>query len=86
MRSVADYDASARATIRVGKRFTYRDPDTGEPRVGYFAMGSGKLTILQQDEAVILSHFIPGAAGNTCEAYRNRPTNGVGCIGEQSGG
>ena len=60
MRSVADYDASARATIRVGKRFTYRDPDTGEPRVGYCAMGSGKLTILQQDEAVILSHFIPG--------------------------
>jgi hypothetical protein len=36
VRRVEDYDRSARATIRVGRRFTYKDKTSGEPRIGYF--------------------------------------------------
>jgi hypothetical protein len=58
MRTPAEYDASARAAIRSGKRFTYVDPDTGRPRVGYFAVMSSKFTALSAGEREILTHFV----------------------------
>jgi hypothetical protein len=57
--SVAEYDESARRTIRLGKGFTYTDPDWGTPRVGYFAVGSGRFTALNASQTRILTHFIP---------------------------
>lgn len=59
IQSISNYDTSARATIRVGKRFTYLDPDWGQPRVGYYAVSSNKLTVLDDTESQIKSHFIP---------------------------
>jgi hypothetical protein len=35
-RSVSEYDASAQETITEGKKFTYRDNRTNEPRIGYY--------------------------------------------------
>lgn len=51
------YTASALATIRVGRRFTYDDESTGQPRVGYFHRPTRRLTILTDDERIIVSHF-----------------------------
>src|SRR6185437_802640 len=55
--TVADYDASARGTIRAGRRFSYRDQNTGETRVGYFDFRTSRLTILNVAETRIVSHF-----------------------------
>ena len=59
--TVEQYDASARWTIRVGKRFTYVDRKTEEPRTGYYALASNRFTSLDSDEQRILSHFAPSA-------------------------
>ncbi len=56
---LASYDASARQTIRLGKRFTYVDPATGVPRVGYYDIGRGLFTGLTDDERYITTHFRP---------------------------
>jgi hypothetical protein len=53
----SDYDASARATIRGGKRYEYEDDSTGLSRVGYFEGQTLRHTALTSDERVILSHF-----------------------------
>jgi hypothetical protein len=51
------YTSSALATIRVGRRFTYVDETTGQPRESYFHRSSRRLTILTADEIFIVSHF-----------------------------
>lgn len=56
--SESEYDASARTTIRGGRRFTYEDPGSGEARVGCFDGRSGLFTALTADETVILTHFL----------------------------
>jgi hypothetical protein len=58
LRSVEAYDASARETIRVGTYFESRDPESGEPRVGYYDAASERLTGLTDDEAEIVTHFL----------------------------
>jgi hypothetical protein len=57
--TVRAYTRSARTTIRVGQRFTYDDPDWGEPRVGYFQESPRRFTALTMDEQTILTHFRP---------------------------
>lgn len=59
----SEYDTSGRVTMRAGRRFTYEDPGSGEPRVGYFDRRSGLFTALTADETIILTHFL------TDEAY-----------------
>jgi hypothetical protein len=54
----AEYDASARETIRTGRRFAYQDPASGQGRLGYFDRRSGLLTALTDDEAIIVTHFL----------------------------
>jgi hypothetical protein len=56
-RTVEAYDASAREVVEVGTFFEFRDPDTGEWRVGYYDRANERLTILTDDEAMIVSHF-----------------------------
>jgi pyocin large subunit-like protein len=58
-RTIQEYDASARATIRDGTRFTYEDPKTGRPRIGYYDPETGLLTALRGDGSEILTHFAP---------------------------
>ena len=57
--SIPEYDASARATIRDGIRFTYDDRASGRPRIGYFDPETELLTVLRGDGARILTHFGP---------------------------
>ena len=61
-RTVVEYDRSARRTIRLGKRFTYVDPDYGVQRVGYFTPSNGRFTALNSRETRILTHFVPDSA------------------------
>jgi hypothetical protein len=56
-RSVEQYDVSAHETIRLGVRFTYRDPGTGLPRIGYFHRASSRMTATDID-GFIVSHFL----------------------------
>jgi pyocin large subunit-like protein len=58
-RTVEEYDASARATIRDGTRFSYDDPKTGRKRIGYYDPETGLLTALRGDGSAILTHFAP---------------------------
>jgi hypothetical protein len=57
--SISEYDASARATIRDGQRFTYTDPGRGRPHVGYYDSETGLFTALSGDGRLILTHFRP---------------------------
>jgi len=57
--TVEAYTRSARATIRVGREFTYDDPDFGEPRVGYYDRRQRRFTALTDDRQTILTHFRP---------------------------
>lgn len=54
--SLADCDASARATIRLGKEFTYIDPTFDVPHFGYYVLGGNKLTAVNQSKTRIVSH------------------------------
>lgn len=56
--AIETYDASARGTIRAGRRFTYRQPITGERRVGYYHRPTQRFTVMTDDEATIVSHFV----------------------------
>jgi hypothetical protein len=58
----ADYDRSARDTIRHDTRFTYTyshpyTPGVEEPRVGYYDRQRQQFTAVSDHDAVILSHF-----------------------------
>lgn len=55
--TVEDYDRSARATVRAGKRFTYRDTATSDQRVGYYDERHERLTVLDERETAIVTHF-----------------------------
>ncbi len=52
------YEASAQGTIRNGIRFTFRDATTEKRRVGYYDLRTKRLTILDEAEQVIVSHFV----------------------------
>jgi hypothetical protein len=52
-----EYDASGRDTIRAGRRFTYREADTGRRRVGYFEAATLRFTALSPNEQRILTHY-----------------------------
>ena len=54
--TIEQYDVSARETIEAGTQFEYRDPDTGEWRVGSYDRFTQRFTAMS-DEAEILSHF-----------------------------
>lgn len=51
------YADSALAIFRAGKRFTYRDPNTADERVGYFDRRTGRFTALTDNEERIVTHF-----------------------------
>jgi hypothetical protein len=53
---VTEYEASARRTIEVGKRFEYTSKG-GQPRVGYFHAATLRFTALTRDERRIVSHY-----------------------------
>ena len=55
--TVEAYDASARGTIRAGRRFTYRQWVSGQARVGYYDPATQRLTILNARETRVVSHF-----------------------------
>jgi hypothetical protein len=57
--SAREYDLSARKTIQDGRRFTYRDPTSNEPRVGYYDPETGLFTGTSQTRGTpaILTHF-----------------------------
>ena len=57
-RATADaFDQSARVTRRIGRRFTFTDVSTNEPRVGYYDLPARRLTVLTDDEMIIVTHF-----------------------------
>ena len=58
-RSVAEYDAAARETIRIGTFFTYVDRESNAPRAGFYDKQSNRFTGLTQDGARITTHFRP---------------------------
>lgn len=57
IRTVQEYDASARETINNGKRFTFRDRWTGDWRAGFYEVVTGRLTVLTEDEELIVTHY-----------------------------
>lgn len=65
--TVLDYEQSSIVTIVNGKRFTY--DESGTPRVGYFDRRTGRLTVVSDDERVIITHFAPSGGERYC---RNR--------------
>jgi hypothetical protein len=56
VRSIGEYDASAQETIVIGTPFTYRDPVTKEPRIGYFHRDTSRLVATDLD-GFIRTHF-----------------------------
>ena len=78
VRSPAEYDDSARETIRDGICLIYTyvdpvDPALQEARVGYFDPATGRFTAMTEDERLILSHFA------ATESYvRNLPDSTYG--------
>ena len=53
------YERSSFETMEVGRRFAYLDPSTGDPRVGYFDVVTGRLTTLSHSERTIRTRFAP---------------------------
>jgi hypothetical protein len=70
VRTAREYDESARLTIQVGRRFTYRDRSSGELRVGYWDASTGLFTATSQirKTPTILTHF-----PETWESLRKLP-------------
>lgn len=57
VRTVEEYDKSAREAIDVGTYFEYRDLRTDEWHVGYYDRSTRRFTGLNADESEILTHF-----------------------------
>lgn len=57
VRTVAEYDASARETVEFGTYFEYRDLESNELRVGYYHPETRRFTGLSDDEAIITTHL-----------------------------
>jgi hypothetical protein len=55
--SYIEYDYSARWTMRTGRRFTYIDRGSGDPRVGYYDPVTELFTALSPDESIIYNHL-----------------------------
>lgn len=55
--TVVEYEASSKATVARGRRFTYRDHSSRQQRVGYFDATAGHLTVLANDDLAIINHF-----------------------------
>jgi hypothetical protein len=64
--TIEDYEASALSTIRLGVQFTYEDPDTFLPRIGYYHQASNRLTVVTADGRYIVSHFRPSRGRRYC--------------------
>jgi hypothetical protein len=57
VRSVAEYDSSARDVIAQGARFTYTHGNPPAVRVGYYDAWRSRLTVLDEDEVTIINHM-----------------------------
>jgi hypothetical protein len=55
--TVDEYDASAHDTIDRGIHFEYVDDGSLQPRVGYYDRWTERLTVLGDDQQLIVSHF-----------------------------
>ena len=64
--NVVDYEASALATVRYGRRFRYNDPESGDPCIGYYEVGSNRFTSVSDDERAIITHFPPRRGEQYC--------------------
>ncbi len=61
-----DYVSSSIVTIRQGVRFTYDDPDSLEPRVGYYEQPANLLTVVTASELKVVTHFPPDRGEQYC--------------------
>jgi pyocin large subunit-like protein len=57
--SEAEYDASARETIRIGTTFTYQDRESDAERLGFYHRESNRFTAVTRDGRRIPTHFRP---------------------------
>src|SRR5262245_51703370 len=57
--SEAEYDASARETIRIGTSFTYIDRESNAERLGFFQKETNRFSGLTRDGRRITTHFKP---------------------------
>jgi hypothetical protein len=57
--SEAEYDASARETIRIGTAFTYMDRESNAERLGFFQKESNRFTGVTRDGRRITTQFKP---------------------------
>jgi pyocin large subunit-like protein len=57
--SEAEYDASARDTIRIGTAFTYQDRESDAERLGFYHKNSNRFTGVTRDGRRITTQFKP---------------------------
>lgn len=57
--SEADFDASARETIRIGTLFTYVDRESNAERLGFYDPGSNRFASVTRDGRRITTQFKP---------------------------
>ena len=69
--NVLDYEASALATVQAGQRFTYNDPKSGDPRVGYYVRLTNRFTSVSDDDRAIITHFPPRQGEQYCRGLPN---------------
>lgn len=55
----ADYDASARETVRIGTTFTYMDRESNAERLGAYHKDTNRFTGVTRDGRRITTHFKP---------------------------
>ena len=55
----ADYDASARETVRIGTAFTYMDRESNAERLGAYHKDTNRFTGVTRDGRRITTHFKP---------------------------
>jgi pyocin large subunit-like protein len=53
------YAASALAIVQGGRRFTYNDPQSGDPRVGYYDSTTNGFVSVSDDELAIITYYPP---------------------------
>jgi pyocin large subunit-like protein len=57
--TVQQYEASSIATIATGVRFTYADPSSGAPRIGFYDKARNHFTSVTANGRHITTHFRP---------------------------
>lgn len=55
-RTIAEYDSSARTTMRFGTIFSYEDRKTGLTRVGVYHRETALFTVVSDDDRIV-NHF-----------------------------